>query len=38
MDTRTLMYHYMGNPQKEKVALAECIESVLRKDPVPPPK
>lgn len=38
MDTRTLMYQYMGNPQKEKVALAECIEAVFGKDPVPPPK
>lgn len=29
MDTRYLMYHYIGNPMKEKVALADCIEAVL---------
>lgn len=33
MDTRYLMYHYTGNPVKEKAALANCIETVLnRKD------
>ena len=37
MDTRYLMYHYMGNPMKEKVALAECIEEVLKRGPVPTP-
>ena len=37
MDTRYLMYHYMGNPMKEKVALAECIEAVLGRGPVPTP-
>ena len=31
MDTRYLMYHYTGNPIKEKVALADCIEAVLGK-------
>ena len=36
MDTRYLMYHYTGNPMKEKVALAECIEAVLGRKPVPP--
>lgn len=35
MDTRYLMYHYMGNPMKEKVALAECIEAVLGRGAVP---
>lgn len=35
MDTRHLMYHYMGNPMKEKVALAECIEAVLGRGAVP---
>lgn len=35
MDTRYLMYHYMGNPMKEKIALAECIETVLEKGAVP---
>lgn len=37
MDMRYLMYHYMGNPMKEKVALAECIETVLRRGAVPNP-
>lgn len=36
MDTRYLMYHYSGKPMKEKIALAECIEAVLNRDPVPP--
>ena len=34
MDTRYLMYHYTGNPMKEKVALADCIEAVLGRKPV----
>lgn len=34
MDTRYLMYHYMGNPMKEKVELAECIEAVLERKPL----
>lgn len=34
MDTRHLMYHYLGKPVKEKIALAECIEAVLGRDPV----
>lgn len=38
MDTRYLMYHYSGKPLKEKVALAECVEAVLGRDPVPPPR
>lgn len=38
MDTRYLMYHYMGNPMKEKVALAECIEAVLGREDVRKPK
>lgn len=38
MDTRYLMYHYSGKPLKEKVALAECIEAVLCRDPVPSPR
>ena len=38
MDTRYLMYHYSGKPLKEKVALAECIEAVLGRDPVPSPR
>lgn len=36
MDTRHLMYHYSGKPTKEKVMLAECIEAVLGRDPLPP--
>ena len=35
MDTRYLMYHYSGKPLKEKVSLAECIEMVLNRVPVP---
>ena len=35
MDTRYLMYHYTGNPVKEKVALADCIEAVLKRKEVP---
>lgn len=35
MDTRYLMYHYTGNPVKEKVALADCIEAVLCRNAVP---
>ena len=35
MDTRHLMYHYSGNPMKEKVALAECIDVVLGRGEVP---
>ncbi len=35
MDTRYLMYHYTGNPVKEKVALADCIEAVLERGEVP---
>lgn len=38
MDTRYLIYHYSGNPMKEKLALAECIEAVLKRPPVPPPR
>lgn len=35
IDTRYLMYHYMGNPIKGKVALADCIEAVLNRTEVP---
>lgn len=38
VDTRYLMYHYTGNPIKCKVQLADCIETVLSKGDVPPPK
>ncbi len=37
MDTRYLMYHYAGKPLKEKVALAECIEAVLKRNIIPKP-
>lgn len=37
MDTRHLMYHYSGKPMKEKIALAECIEAVMKRKPVPKP-
>ena len=30
MDTRYLMYHYAGKPEKAKIALAECIESAFQ--------
>ena len=29
------MYHYMGNPMKDKIALADCIEAVLGRGSVP---
>ena len=34
MDTRSLMYHYLGKPMKDRVALADCIEAVLNRDPI----
>ena len=33
---RAVMYHYTGNPLKSKVALANCIETVLKRLAVPP--
>lgn len=38
VDTRYLMYVYTGNPIKFKVQLADCIEAVLSKGEVPPPR
>lgn len=38
VDTRYIMYHYTGSPQKFKIALADCIEAVLSRQAVPPPK
>lgn len=35
MDTRHLIYHYSGKPLKEKIALAQCIEMVLDREPLP---
>lgn len=29
VDTRYLMYNYIGTPEEQKRALAECIERVL---------
>jgi hypothetical protein len=29
MDTRYLMYNYIGTPEQQKRELAECIEKVL---------
>ena len=37
IDTRYLMYHYLGNNIKDKVNLSECIELVLNRDKVPAP-
>lgn len=34
MDTRYLMYHYLGKPMKDRVALADCIEAVLNRGPI----
>lgn len=34
MDTRYLMYHYLGKPMKDRVALADCIAAVLNRDPI----
>jgi hypothetical protein len=28
------MYHYSGKPMKEKVALADCIDAVLKRGPI----
>jgi hypothetical protein len=35
IDTRHLMYCYMGNPVKDKETLAECIEEVLTYGDIP---
>lgn len=37
VDTRYLMYNYIGTPEEQKKELAECIEKVLTRDPVPAP-
>lgn len=34
MDTRYLMYHYLGKPMKDRIALADCIDAVLNRDPI----
>lgn len=38
MDTRYLMYNYIGTPEQQKKELAECIEKVLARGLVSEPK
>lgn len=38
IDTRYLIYHYLGNNAKDKALLSECIEVVLNRNPGPVPK
>ncbi len=35
VDTRYLMYNYIGTPEQQKKEMAECIEKVLIRGPVP---
>lgn len=37
VDTRYLMYNYIGTSEKQKKELAECIEKALTRNPVPEP-
>ena len=37
IDTRYLMWNYIGTPEEQKRELAECIERVMSRNPVPPP-
>ncbi len=37
IDTRYLMWNYIGTPEEQKRELAECIERVTSRNPVPPP-
>ncbi len=37
IDTRYLMWNYIGTPEEQKRELAECIERVMARDPVPLP-
>jgi hypothetical protein len=37
VDTRYLMYNYIGTSEQQKKELAECIEKVNSRDPVPDP-
>lgn len=37
IDTRYMMYHYYGNTKRGKAMLAECVEKVKTRDPVPDP-
>lgn len=38
MDTRYLMYNYIGTPEQQRKELAECIEKVLARGLVSAPK
>ena len=38
MDTRYLMYKYIGTPEQQRKELAECIEKVLARGLVSAPK
>lgn len=38
VDTRYMLYHYIGSSKKNKMALAECIETVKSRNPIPPLK
>lgn len=38
MDTRYLMYNFIGTPEQQKRELIECIEAVLARGSVLPPK
>ncbi len=38
MDTRYLMYNYIGTPEQQRKELAECIERVLTRGLVSPPR
>lgn len=38
VDTRHLMYNYIGTPDQQKRELAECIEKVLSRGAVPQPR
>lgn len=38
VDTRYMLYHYIGSSKKNKEALAGCIEKVKMRNSVPPPK
>lgn len=38
MDTRFIMYNYIGTPEQQKKELAECIEKVMSRGIVPPPR
>lgn len=35
IDTRYIMYHYLGKPINDKIILSKCIEKVIRRDTIP---